>query len=130
MTVELFYGGLKLILMSVYHPSTACPQNNYEFVHLFTSYLHNLLNLKLPIITVGDINLNLLNSENLFYIDMFINDMFECGLRPLITRPTRVNPNNPTTGFSILDHVWISEDFSGTQSYVFLGGYYRPLSCL
>ena len=108
--------------MSVYHPSTACPQKNYEFVHLFTSYLRDLLNLKLPIIIAGDINLNLLNPENLFYIDMFMNDMFECGLRPLITRPTRVNPNNPTTGHSILDHVWISEDFPGTQSYVFQVG--------
>ena len=49
---------------------------------------------------------------------MFINEMFECGLRPLITRPTRVNSNNPTTGHSILDHVWISEDFPRTQSYV------------
>ena len=26
LTVELFYGGLKLILMSMYHPSIACPQ--------------------------------------------------------------------------------------------------------
>ena len=67
-------------------------------------------------------NLNLLNPENLFYIDMFINDIFECGLRTLITRPTRANPNNPTTGQSILDHVWISEDFPGTQSYVFQVG--------
>ena len=80
--------------------------------------MRDLLNLKLPIIIAGDINLNLLNPENLFYIDMFINYMFECGMRPLITRPTRVNPNNPTTGHSILDHVWISEDFPGAQSYV------------
>ena len=75
LTVELFYDGLKPILVSVYHPSVACPQKNYEFVHLFTSYLRDLLNLKLPIIIAGDINLNLLNPENLFYVDMLINDV-------------------------------------------------------
>ena len=117
LTVELFYGGFKFILMSVYHPPS-CPQKNIEFVCLFTSYLRNLLNLKLPVIVAGDINLNLLNPDNLFYIDMFINNMFECRLRPLITRPTRVNPNRPTTGFSILDHIWVSDDFSGANSYV------------
>ena len=116
--VELFYGGFKLILMSVYHPPSACPQKNIEVVCLFTSYLRKLLNLKLPVIVAGDINLNLLNPDNLFYIDMFINDLFECRLRPLITRPTRVNPNRPTTGFSILDHIWVSDDFAGANSYV------------
>ena len=80
--------------------------------------MHNLLNLKLPVIVAGDINLNLLNTDNLFYIDMFINNLFECSLRPFITRPTRVNPNSPTTGFSILDHIWVSDDFLGTNSYV------------
>ena len=49
---------------------------------------------------------------------MFITNLFECSLRPLITRPTRVNPNSPTTGFSILDHIWASDDFPGANSYV------------
>ena len=49
---------------------------------------------------------------------MFINNLFECSLRPLITRPTRVNPNSPTKGFSILDHIWASDDFSVANSYV------------
>ena len=104
--------------MSVYHPPSACSPQNIEFVSLFTSYLRNLLNLKLPVNVAGDINLNLLNPDNLFYIDMFINNLFECSLRPLITRPTRVNQNSPTTGFSILDHIWLSDDFPGANSYV------------
>ena len=91
------------------------PPKNIEFVCLFTSYLRNLLNLKLPVIVAGDINLNLLNPDN---IDMFINNLFGCSLRPHITRPTRVNPNSPTTGFSILDHIWVSDDFPGANSYV------------
>ena len=49
---------------------------------------------------------------------MFINNLFECRLRPLITRPTRVNPNRPTTGFSILDNIWVSDDFPGANSCV------------
>ena len=118
LTVELFYGGFKFILMSVYHPPSACSPKNIEFVCLFTSYLRSLLNPKLPVIVAGDVNLNLLNPDNLLYIDMFINNLFECSLRPLITRPTRVNPNSPTTGFSILDHIWVPDDFPGANSYV------------
>ena len=83
LTVELFYGGFRFILMSVYQPPSACSPKNIEFVCLFTSYLRNLLNLKLPVIVTGDINLNLLNPDNLFYIDMFIDNLFECSLRPL-----------------------------------------------
>ena len=118
MTVELFFGSFKFILMSVYHPPSACSPQNVEFVCLFTSYLRNLLNLKLPVIAAGDINLNLLNPDNLLYIDMFINNLFECSLRPLLTRPTRVNPNSPTTRFSILDRIWVSDDFPRANSYV------------
>ena len=103
--------------MSVYHPPSACPQKNIEFVCLFTSYLHNLLYLKLHVIVACDINLDLLNSDNLFYIDMSICNLFECRLRPLITRPTRANPDRPNTGFSILDHIWVSGDFPGANSY-------------
>ena len=43
---------------------------------------------------------------------MFINNMFECNLRPLITKPTKVNLENPITRFSILDQIWVTEGLS------------------
>ena len=49
---------------------------------------------------------------------MFINNLFECNLRPLITKPTKVNMNNPITRFSVLDQIWITEGFSGVESFI------------
>ena len=100
LTVELIFCGCRFLLMSVYHPPTSCSVKNVDFVESFTAHLHGVRNLKLPVIIAGDINLNLLNPNNHCFIDMFINNMFECNMRPLITKPTKVNLNNPITQFS------------------------------
>ena len=119
LTVEILFCGFKFILITVYHPPTSCPQKNVDFVTLFSSYLSNILVLKQPVIIAGDLNLNLLNQNNHFYINMFINNMFECNLRPLITKPTKVNLENPITRFSILDQIWVTEGISTTaDSYI------------
>ena len=118
LTIELIFYDFKCVLMTVYHPPTSCPQKNVSFVDLFTSYLRNILNLKLPVIVAGDINLNLLNPNGHPFIDMYINNLLECGMRPLITKPTKVNLNNPITQFSIIDQIWVSNSFPAVQPYI------------
>ena len=118
LTVELLFCGCKFLLMAVYHPPTSCPSKNIDFVDLFTSYLHDSLQLKLPLIIAGDTNINLLNSGNHFYVDYFINNLFECNMKPLITRPTRVNLENLITRFSISDQIWVSDGLTGIQPFI------------
>ena len=118
LTVELFYCGFKFILITVYHPPTSFLEKNIEFVTSFSSCLANILSLKKPIVVAGDINLNLLNPKNNFYTDLFISNLFEFNLRPLITKPTKVNLDNPITRYSILDQIWVSEGLSSSSSYI------------
>ena len=118
LNVELLFCGCEFLLMAVYHPPTSCPSKNFDFVDLFTSYLHNSLQIKLPLIIAGDTNINLLNSGNHFYVDYFINNLFECNMKPLITRPTKVNLENPITRFSILDQIWVSDGLTGIQPFI------------
>ena len=77
LTVKLVFCDIKYILMCIYHPPTSCSIKNVDFVDSLTSYLQGVLNLKIPVIIAGDINLNLLNPNNHFFIDMFINNMYE-----------------------------------------------------
>ena len=63
-------------------------------------------------------NLNLLNPTNHGYINVFINNMFECNMKPLITKPTKGNLDNPITRFSVLDQIWVSNDLTNTQSFI------------
>ena len=118
LTVELLFCGCKFLLMAVYHPPTSCPSKNLDFVDLFTSYLQNSLQSKLPLIIAGDTNINLLNSGNHFYVDHFINNLLECNMKPLITRPTKINLENPITRFSILDQIWVSDGLTGIQAFI------------
>ena len=118
LTIELIYCGCKFVLLSLYHPPSSSSRNNIDFIDLFTSYLHNALDLRLPLVMAGDINLNLLNPNNSLYIDMYINNLFECNMRPLITRPTKVNMENPITRFSIIDQIWITEGLSSAVSFI------------
>ena len=118
LSVELLFCGCKFLLMTIYHPPTSCSKKNVEFVDFFTSYLHDLIELKLPLIIAGDTNLNLLNPSNNFYIDMYVNNLFEYNMRPLITKPSKVNLENPFTRFSILDQIWVSDDLITAQPFI------------
>ena len=118
LTVELLYGDCKFLLLLVYHPPTSCPVKNIEFVDFFTLQINSLLNLRIPLIIAGDMNMNLLNPNNQYYINMYMNKLFECNMRPIITKPTKVNLDNPITRFSILDQVWVSKELVNTQSFI------------
>ena len=118
LTVEIFFGNKKTVLSLIYHPPTSCHVRNMEFVNLFTSYLKQLIDLKVPLIVGGDINLNLLNPYNFAYIDTYIKNMFELGMNPLVTIPTKVNSNNAITQYSILDQIWVSSNLENKQTFV------------
>ena len=72
-----------------------------------------MIDLKIPIIIAGDVNINLLNPSNYVFVDMYIRNLFEVGMKPLVTLPTKVNLENLITRFSVIDHVWV---LSGLQS--------------
>lgn len=117
LTVELLFGNQKIVLTSVYHPPTSSHINNNMFIDSFSLHLRHLINLKLPLIVSGDINLNLLNPKKYVYIDTFINNLFEHGMVPLITIPTKVNIENRLTRFAILDQIWVSQDLQSHQGF-------------
>ena len=60
-TVELLFGKDKVILTSVYHPPTSSIANNYAFIESLTNHLRLLFSMEIPLITMGDININALN---------------------------------------------------------------------
>ena len=118
LTLELLYDNQICLLTSIYHPPTPYPTKNIEFIELFTLYLNELIDQKVPLIIAGDVNINLLNPQNSAYVDMYIRNLFEAGMKPLITFPTKVNIENVITRFSIIDHIWISEGLNNECSLV------------
>ena len=118
LTVELFLGNCKYLLILVYHPPSSSPTRNLEFVNLLTSYLKCVLDSNSPVIVAGEMNLNLLNPKNLNYIDIYINNLFELNMMPAITRRTKVNLDCLTTRFSVLDQIWVPEGIRHFRSFV------------
>ena len=118
LTIELLYSNYQFLLTAVYHPPTSFPVKNMEFVDFFTLYLKQLVDMKVPLVVVGDFNVNLLNPRNCVYVDMYIENLFELGLRPLVILPTKVNIENIITRFSIIDHIWVSDELRGDQTLV------------
>ena len=44
--------------------------------------------------------------------------MLELGLGPIITIPTKINPENPITRYSVLDQIWVSPEENVKHSFV------------
>ena len=74
--------------------------------------------LKIPLVIAGDINVNLLNPSNYVYVDVYIRNLFELGMKPLVTLPTKVNLENLLTRFSVIDHVWVSNGLESDQTFI------------
>ena len=119
LTLALDISCFKYVVMLVYHPPTSSVQKNIEFVDLFTLKLKAVKNLNMPVLVAGDFNLNLFNPSNFTYIDLFINNMLELSMTPLITRPTRVWLANGSIHYSLLDQIWASVGISRTRSFIF-----------
>ena len=118
LTIELLYQNQRYLLTSIYHPPTPFPAKNIEFVEFFTLHLNQLIDLHIPLIIAGDLNINLLNPNNSAYVDMYVRNLFESGMKPIVTLPTKVNMENVITRFSIIDHIWISEGLNSECSLV------------
>ena len=94
---------ISLILLCIYRPPSSCP---YAFNNvLFDEVLTNFNNTD-KIMIVGDLNLNLFNPLNLTYIDNFIDNMLSLSFWPIINKPAKVNPDNITTRYSLIDQIW------------------------
>ena len=119
LTVEVMLGRNKAVLSTLYHPPTSSIEGNNAFIESLSSHLRLLVNMKVPLILAGDFNINLLNPNNLIYVNTFVHSMLEFGLTPLITLPTKVNLENHITRFSILDHIWVSECIVNLRSFIF-----------
>ena len=118
LTVELLFDNCRIVLSSVYHPPTSCHVKHTEFINLFTLYLKQLNELGSMVVMGGDVNFNFLNPNNHGYIDVYTRIIFETGMTPLITLPTKVNLENPITRFSILDQIWVTSGFDGQHNFV------------
>ena len=118
LTIELSCCNHRFLLTTVYHPPTSFPQKNIEFVDLFTLTLKQLIDLKVPLVVAGDLNINLLNPRNCGYIGNYVKNLLELGLTPLVTVPTKVNVENIITRYSIIDHIWVSNELSSEETLV------------
>ena len=119
MTVEILFESNKAVLCAVYHPPTSSVENNNEFILSLVNHLKPFIDSKLPLILAGDMNINLLNTNNLVYVNNFVSSMFEFGLIPVITAPTKINTGNHITRFTILDHIWVSDWLINQESFIF-----------
>ena len=117
-SIELIFEKNKALFCGIYHPPTSSVQHNLDFIESLSNQLRPLVNMKIPLIMAGDLNINLLNPNNLVYVNTFISSMFEFGLIPAITVPTKVNVANLITRFSILDQIWMSYSLVNHQSFV------------
>ena len=47
-----------------------------------------------------------------------MKNLFELGLKPLVTLPTKVNLENIITRFSIIDHIWVTDGLRSDHTLV------------
>ena len=118
LVAEIFVGSKKIVLCCLYHPPSSDHGINYAFIDECCSAMRLLWDLACPIITCGDFNLNVLNPLKLNYISHFIDSMLEVGLWPLITTPTKYNPENACTKYSLIDQFWVSSPALAVDAFV------------
>ena len=116
--VEISVNDKKCVLCCFYHPPTSDHGLNYDFIEQCCNTLKLLKTFKLPIIACGDFNLNMFNPLKLNYISYFTESMFELSFYPLITIPTKYNPNNEVTKYALIDHIWVSSPSCAADSFV------------
>ena len=108
----------KCMLCCLYHPSTADHGNNYDFSKHCCYTLKLLRDLGVPVIVCGDFNLNMFNLLRLNYISYYVDNMLEMGYHLLITVPTKYNPKNQITKYSLIDQFWVSSPGIATGALV------------
>ena len=90
----------KINVCTLYRPpNTDIEQFNNEINEILKSFKRKTVYL------CGDYNINLLNSESNMNTNAFIDLMFSYGLRPLITKPTRITEFTST----LIDNIFSNE---------------------
>ena len=108
LTVQISCCDNKFMLCVLYHPPSPDHGINNTFIEFCCEKIKLMQNQGFPIVACGDFNLNLLNPLRYGYIRGFIGSMLEIGLYPVVNIPTKYNPENEITRYSIIDHVWTS----------------------
>lgn len=118
LTVEISCSEKNVLLSCFYHPPSPDHNLNRLFIDQCCAILQRLRSTGLPIIGCGDFNLNLFNPLRLRYIGDFIDGMLECGMLPVITIPTKINPGNAITRYSLIDQIWTNIHNKVTNTFV------------
>ena len=100
-TVELSLNNQKTNIVGIYRPHGGTVDN---FTCSLGSILSGAVKDKSTILT-GDFNINLLVEDN--STSSFVNLMHSYHFLPLISKPTRLPPNNHQSA-SLLDHIWFN----------------------
>lgn len=119
LTVLIACNDNKFALSVLYHPPTSDHHLNNAFIESYCGKLKLIQTLGYQLVACGDYNLNLLNPMNYGFISNFIGNMLELGLYPAIRIPTKYNPENTITKYSILDHVWTTMSGKVSNASVF-----------
>ena len=119
LTVEMIFGTHKAVICGLYHPPSSSIEYNNAFIQSLANTLRVVGNRNVPFLLAGDLNINLFNPSNMVYVHTFTNTMFELGLSPVITGPTKVNTESHITRFSLIDHIWISSGIMNVISCIF-----------
>ena len=104
--------------MWFFHPPSSDHRVNYEFIDQCCANLSMLLATGLPVILCGDFNLNLFNPLKLRYIRDFVENMYELSLFHVIMIPTKYNPENLITKYSLIYKIWTNIPNKVTTSVV------------
>ena len=105
LTCEVFTSSSKYIISCIYRPPhTSISQFNKSFQENILSKL----TVTRSTIICGDFNINLFNPLALQSINNFISLLLTFNFYSVINLPTKYNPTNQITKFSLIDQIWIN----------------------
>ena len=101
--IEIQISSNKSIIVGVvYRPNTPPRANFDQFSESLMNVMNIINNEHKQLMLMGDLNIDLLKFETHAKTSNFIDDMFSYGLKPLITRPTRLTTHSAT----LIDHMF------------------------
>ena len=105
LTCEIFTSSKRYIISCIYRPP-------HTSISRFNEHLQENILSKLSLthnsIVCDDLNINLFNPTILASINDFISLLLSFNFYPIINLPTKYNPTNPITKFSLIDQIWIN----------------------
>ena len=91
-----------VILLCIYRPHSDTIDN---FVVELVDILNELSLRNKDIVILGDFNVNLFDSDSML-VNLFVSEMQSHGFYNVISKPTRIPPNESNVLPSLLDHIW------------------------